>query len=25
MRADYIRRARELVEGRFGLKLPAVN
>jgi ring-1,2-phenylacetyl-CoA epoxidase subunit PaaA len=25
MRADYIRRAKELVEGRFGLKLPAVN
>lgn len=25
MRADYIRRCRELVEGRFGLKLPAVN
>ena len=25
MRDDYVRRARELVEGRFGLKLPAVN
>jgi len=25
MRTDYIRRAKELVEGRFGLKLPAVN
>ena len=25
MRADYVRRARELVEGRFGLKLPAVH
>ena len=25
MRADYIRRAKELVEGRFGLKLPAVH
>ena len=25
MRADYIRRAKEVVEGRFGLKLPAVN
>jgi ring-1,2-phenylacetyl-CoA epoxidase subunit PaaA len=25
MRADYIRRAKELVDGRFGLKLPAVH
>lgn len=25
MRTDYIRRAKELIEGRFGLKLPAVN
>lgn len=25
MRADYVRRAKELVEGRFGLKLPAVH
>ena len=25
MRTDYVRRAKELVEGRFGLKLPAVN
>ena len=25
MRDDYVRRAKELVEGRFGLKLPMVN
>ncbi len=25
MRADYVRRAKELVEGRFGLKLPAAD